>query len=225
MSRPGDLLSAVLPAVYGCYGGINAPIGFFVWEAFLGVDQFDSNWTLPYQGLLYPAAAGLGRAGTWWSPAEQSLWANWSAGGTGDASCAPAPVTNYTAVDDWDPRIDYAPAAAWTAWVGGGPRHGSLHYADTAGATAAITLTGGVQYSVVHKAGPDCGMVAVVWDGVAVGVLDTYDVSVSWGVEFDLPSVGPPSQAHTLLLNATGRANPSSTNAYVQLVGFNVYTS
>jgi hypothetical protein len=37
-------------------------VGFFVWELMLGVDQFNDDWSAPYQGMVYPtwAPAGLG---------------------------------------------------------------------------------------------------------------------------------------------------------------------
>ena len=71
MARPTDLLTSVLPAVSGCINvssvatierSAASAVGFFVWELMLGVDQFNHDWSAPYQGMVYPswAPAGLG---------------------------------------------------------------------------------------------------------------------------------------------------------------------
>lgn len=39
----------------------------------LGVDQFNHDWTYPYQGLVYPPWAGVAGGGQWWDSAERSL--------------------------------------------------------------------------------------------------------------------------------------------------------
>ena len=40
----------------------------------LGVDQFNNDWSMPFQGLVYPAWGGSGHAGgTFWAPPEQAL--------------------------------------------------------------------------------------------------------------------------------------------------------
>jgi len=63
MSRPTDLLTSVMPAVSGCFNvsarvlpgaPASGAVGFFLWELMLGVDQFNSDWDSPYQGMVFP---------------------------------------------------------------------------------------------------------------------------------------------------------------------------
>jgi hypothetical protein len=252
MGRPKDPLSAVLLAVSGCVvptpagdgGGSEgaassapsapAPIGFFVWEGMNGRDEWSQNL---YQGLLYPASEGPAFSGAWVVP-DEKLWWQGFAGVTGDGAtgCPVPPASTLALVADTDPRVAYAPPGAWTAWSGSGPRAGTLHYANASGATATFVVpaAGGgggggpvaTSASIVHKAGPDCGIFRVLVDGAVVATIDAFAADVAWGVEapaFLLAPVGQGASARTIEVVGTGTANPLSTNTYTQVVGFNVY--
>ena len=221
MSRPSDLLSAVLPAVTGCLSTPPAPpIGFFVWELMLGVDQFNNDWRLPYQGLVYSAAAASPPwsrvPGSWWSEDERALFSAYAAVPAGRC---PAPSNASTFVPDTDGRIAYAPDGAWTAWSGAGPVDGTLHYANTI-ATAEAKLPGCTDVALVLKRGPDCGILDVYLDGALVAPrVDSFAADVEWGFALPLGSGLSAMQPHTVLVVSTGTKNASSTNSYVQLVG------
>jgi hypothetical protein len=226
MSRPSDLLSAVLPAVSGCLtsGSPKEPgIGFFVWELMLGVDQFNSDWALPYQGLVNPSAAAAppwGRVpGSWWSADERTLFAAFAAAPPGRC---PAPSNASTFIPDTDPRVSYAPGGAWTAWRGAGPVDGTLHYTNAV-ATAEAALPGCTDVALVVKRGPDCGIMDVYLDGALVApAFDSYLAEVDWGFTLPLGFGLSATQPHTVLVVATGKRNPASGNSYAQVVGLAV---
>ena len=71
MSRPADPLLSVLSAVWGCFDPPpqKRGMGFFLWELMLGVDQFNSDWEAPFQGLLFPN-------GTWRYGSEEEAFAS-----------------------------------------------------------------------------------------------------------------------------------------------------
>jgi hypothetical protein len=109
-------------------------------------------------------------------------------------------------------------SAGWTCWRGDGPHGGGLHYSRQPEASVAIDFEGS-SVAVLYKAGPDCGIARVVIDGQAGRSLelDTYSATVEWNrrtmVANDLPA-GP----HTIAVEVTGKRNPKSTNAYIQIV-------
>lgn len=133
-------------------------------------------------------------------------------------------------VTDSDRRIKYS--AGWTAWTGGGPRYGALHYHNQAGGRAEITFEGtGVQ--LVYKVGPDCGLAQLLLDGqpaskahggelpadaTGAAVLDTYGAAVDWNHRV-LVARNLARGTHVLTVLVTGQKNPASSNAYVQIVG------
>jgi hypothetical protein len=247
MGRPNDALAAVLFAVSGCVSPAASdaapssssaaaavaasssppsPIGFFLWEAMAGRDQFDTGW-FPYQGLLYPTTAGQAFAGNWLVPDEALWWeafvaANATAGGTIDdgniiGTCPVPAATTREEIADTDPRVTYMPAAAWTAWRGAGPRAGSLHYTNASDANVTVTLPpNATSFSVVHKSGPDCGVLRVVVDGEVVATIDTFTQQPVWGVEAPAVVLLPPtplkknkSKKKTLSLAVTDSAMPT----------------
>ena len=106
----------------------------------------------------------------------------------------------------------------WTLWTGVGPWGGALHNASTAGATAAITMTGAEAF-VVHKIGNDCGIMQVVIDNqtAAMKEIDTYSPTVLWNKKTVIASnlsQGP----HTVTVTVTGRKNAASSNALVNII-------
>ena len=87
---------------------------------------------------------------------------------------------------------------------------------------------------VVHKVGPDCGVLAASLHGNGAGAggdpliaaveVDTYDEEAQWNHVTELvlsPAVAEDVMGATLLLqlNSTGAKNPRASNAYVQIVG------
>ena len=225
MARPGDPLASVLPAVFGCFGGgDSAAVGFFVWELMLGVDQFNSDWQNPYQGLLWPAWAPPPAAGggAWRFDAERALLGDFLANAS--AACPPP------FVPDTSPAWGWSPSDLWTAWSGAGPPRGTLHYANAGGAVASVdasALPGGAAATalvLVHKRGPDCGVLSLAVDGaVRLPAVDTYAPDVNWAAELRVPLAAPPARAPWVLdVTVTGLRNASSTNAYVQIVGLRV---
>ena len=220
MSRPSDLLDAVLPAVTGCVSSPPSPrIGYFLWELMLGVDQFNNDWDRPFQGIVFPSAASNPPwnkvPGAWWSADERALFSAFAAT---TARC-PQPSNATTFIPDTCSCIEYGPPEAWTAWQGDGPVDGTLHYSNTI-ATAEVTLPGCTEAALVIKCGPDCGIMDVYFDGVLVAPnVDSFSTSVDWGFRIPLGGGLNPNSPHTALVVATGRSNPASSNAYTQVVG------
>ena len=133
-------------------------------------------------------------------------------------------------VADTDHRIQYS--AGWTAWVGDGPRYGTLHYHNQAGGRADIPFEGTGIY-LVFKVGPDCGLAELLVDGRPVtksygselvcdasgaAVLDTYGATVDWNHRLQVARDLAPG-THVLSVLVTGRKNPASSDCYVQIVG------
>jgi len=228
MARPGDPLSSVLPAVFGCFagGGGSGAVGFFLWELMLGVDQFNDNWEAPYQGLLWPARAPPPAAGggAWRYDAERALLLNFF------ANCSAAcPPPGPPFVPDTSPARGWAPGDLWTAWSGAGPPRGTLHYASAGGAVASVdasALPGGAAAAalvLVHKRGPDCGVLSLAVNGaVRLPAVDTYAPDVDGAAELRVPLAAPPGAPWVLDVAVTGLRNASSSNSYVQIVGLRV---
>jgi len=109
-------------------------------------------------------------------------------------------------------------SAGWTCWRGQGPRGDGLHYANTAGATATWE-THGSDVTLIHKTGPDCGLVRVLIDGqpATQAGFDTYAPTVEWNHRRVLATNLPPGR-HTVTLVVVGRKNEQSSNTYVQIV-------
>ena len=108
----------------------------------------------------------------------------------------------------------------WTIWTGEGPEKNRLFYTREAGRRVSFTARGS-KISLVHKVGPDCGIARVLINGKPAGVaeLDTYCETVEWNrrTVLDENLVSP---ENTVVIESTGRANPDSSNSYVQVVGF-----
>jgi hypothetical protein len=130
-----------------------------------------------------------------------------------------------------DPVVRYS--AGWTLWSGEGPLNGKLHYNNTAGGTAEVTLEGTTIW-LVHKIGPDCGIAELLLDGKPAvkahggaldpdpkgqAAVDTYSPNVEWNHR-TLVARGLRPGKHTLKILVTGRRHAASTNTYVQLVAF-----
>ena len=95
-------------------------------------------------------------------------------------------------IPDTDPRLQYS--EGWTAWRGGGPRFGTLHYHNTAGGRMDVGFEGPAVH-LVYKVGPDCGLAQILIDGrpataphggelkadaAGNAVLDMYGADVDW---------------------------------------------
>jgi hypothetical protein len=81
MSRPTDLLTNVLPAVYGCFNesgstDLETSVGWFVSELMLAVrvDEFNYDKDAHHIRVIFPARASSGRpGGSFRYQAEQAL--------------------------------------------------------------------------------------------------------------------------------------------------------
>ena len=129
-------------------------------------------------------------------------------------------------IPDTSPAWAWAPAAAWTAWSGPGPETGTLHYANEGGAVATLAGAEGAAAAaalvLVHKRGPDCGILSVALDGAVVAAAyDSYAPDVDWAAELRVPLAAPSAQ-WVLDVTAAGERNASSSNTYVQIVGVRV---
>lgn len=114
-------------------------------------------------------------------------------------------------------QVTYS-ATGWTAWSGTGPWNNTLHNSSTANATATIQDTG-TEAFIIHKMGPDCGILQAVVDGQTSTMkeIDTYAPLVLWNKKSVIASNltnGP----HTIVITVTGRKNTASSNSLVQIV-------
>lgn len=123
-------------------------------------------------------------------------------------------------IDDRDPPVRYS--EGWTAWEGDGPRGGTLHHAKAAGSSAELEFAG-TKIDLLHKMGPDCGIARILIDGKPAerGELDTFSRDVRWNVRNVIADGLPPGR-HVLRIEVTGRKAEDATDAYVQIVGFDV---
>jgi predicted GH43/DUF377 family glycosyl hydrolase len=114
--------------------------------------------------------------------------------------------------------IDYS--TGWTCWRGAGPRGGGLHYANQPGCRADIAFRG-TGLTLIHKTGLDCGIAQVLVDGqpATIAALDTYSAEVDWN-HHTVVAQGLPPGEHTVSILVTDRRNERSSNAYVQIVGY-----
>jgi hypothetical protein len=111
-------------------------------------------------------------------------------------------------------------STGWKQWSGDGPWGAVLHLSSTSGATATIQDTG-TEAFIIHKAGPDCGILQVVVDGNAATMkeVDTYAPAVLWNMKTVVISNlanGP----HTITVTVTGRKNSASSDALVQMIDY-----
>ena len=115
--------------------------------------------------------------------------------------------------------------------MGAGPRGGGLHYNNHSGGTATIDFEG-ARVTLIHKAGPDCGIAQVEIDGQPAPLaansrlqrngggetlLDTYSPLVEWNRNTVIAESLAPG-LHTLTVRVTGRHHPDSSDCYVQIV-------
>jgi hypothetical protein len=108
----------------------------------------------------------------------------------------------------------------WTRWTGEGPLENRLHYANSAGAAAAWESRGPT-VTLIHKVGPDCGIARVLIDGQPAPTpeLDTFWPTVNWN-QRTLLAKDLPVGRHVVTVEVTGKKNAKSSDAYVQIVGF-----
>ncbi len=177
-------------------------IGWVFWELMLGKTQF-SRGDHPIQGLLYP-----------------------------DGTCRDAGEITAVLGIDIDQAVRLFPERPrpvvtedgiryegfWTRWNGNGPRKDRLFY-STSPRDKAILSFSGSRVALVHKIGPDCGIVQIGLDSDPnwKKVIDTYSPDVEWNHVTELVS-GLSEGPHIIYLIPTGRNNPQSSNCYVQIV-------
>ncbi len=124
-------------------------------------------------------------------------------------------MTLITALSSFG-QVTYS--TGWTQWTGSGPWNSSLRQSSTANATATIQDTG-TEAFIIHKMGPDCGILQAVVDGNTASMkeIDTYAPLVLWNKKTVIASNltnGP----HTVVVTVTGRKNAASSNALVQMI-------
>ena len=221
--RPGQPFSFAMPVL------AEEKVGWCFWELMLGSTQF-SRGENPIQGIVYPdgtcryaveVAAVLNPGRAEGDPRRIAA----------EAGLPQRPGPEQIA--DTDPRAKYS--EGWTAWNGDGPRFGTLHYQNRAGATAEVAFEG-TSVWLVYKVGPDCGIAEILLDGKpatkshgcelaadAAGraPLDTYGPNVDWSHRLLLARNLRPGR-HTLCVVVTGRKRPASSNTYVQIVGLDI---
>jgi len=108
----------------------------------------------------------------------------------------------------------------WTRWTGSGPHKNRLHYANQPGATATWDARGGT-VTLIHKAGPDCGIVLVLINGepAPTAQLDTYSPAVEWNRRTVL-ATNLPAGPHRITLVTLGTKSDAASDSYVQVVDF-----
>ncbi|HZF14569.1 MAG TPA: Ig-like domain-containing protein [Steroidobacteraceae bacterium] len=125
-------------------------------------------------------------------------------------------------LQDTDPDAHYT--AGWTA--SDTSKSWSSRYAtltNAAGARASLTFEG-TSISWIGYRGPETGIANVYVDGILARTVDTY--SPNQKVQDSLFSVtGLADAAHTLTIEATARANPSSSGAWIAVDAFDVTLS
>jgi hypothetical protein len=114
-------------------------------------------------------------------------------------------------------QVTYS-ATGWTSWSGTGPWGSALHLSSTANSTATIQDTG-TEAFIIHKMGPDCGILQAVVDGnqSTMKEIDTYTPLALWNKKTVIASNlsnGP----HTIVVTVTGRKNSASSNAQIQII-------
>ena len=127
--------------------------------------------------------------------------------------------------------------SCWTGVVGTpgvtGLMDGSLHYCNQRGANVSFALdpepnhgaSDLMSVTLIYKAGPDCGMVNVSLDGQMTQAIDTYAPLVHWQASKTIAAALDGSQSHVFDLVVAGKANPFSSDTWVQISGVNiVYT-
>ena len=178
-------------------------IGWVFWELMLGRTQF-TRGPSPVQGLVYPD-------GTCRDAQEVALVANI------DIEAArrrfperPKPVLHEDGM---------VFRGFWTRWTGTGPRQERLFYSRNSGDTVTFDFQGPT-LTLIHKAGPDCGLVRVMVDGKPlVQALDTFSPNVDWNRRSVLVE-GLNQAKHSVTLDVTGIKHDKSTDCYVQIVDF-----
>lgn len=184
-----------------------ANTGWVFWELMLGQTEF-TRGANPIQGLVYPD-------GTCRDAREIAVVMNTSA----EAARRLFPERPPTVIEE--DGVSYR--GAWTRWTGTGPHKGRLFYSTSTNSTATFTFTGKT-VTLVHKVGPDCGIVRLLIDGqpAATPEVDTYSAAVEWH-HLTVLAGNLASAPHVVLVQPTGRKNAKSSNRYAQIVGFNTH--
>ena len=79
----------------------------------------------------------------------------------------------------------------------------------------------GDHVTCIHKVGPDCGVAEVLIDGQPAKTpeIDTYAPQVDWNQRTKLAVDLVPGK-HVVTVRVAARKNPTSSNCFVQIVGF-----
>ncbi len=179
-------------------------IGWCFWELMIGRTQF-SQGDYPYQGLIYPD-------GTCLDAREVASVAGLS------IEEARRLFPERPIKEIREDGVNFG--GHWTRWTGKGPLKDRLFYATSPRSTATFEFTGAC-VTLIHKAGPDCGIAEVLIDGQPAKLreFDTYARDVDWNHRTTLAS-GLASGNHTVTLKVAARKNAASTGCLVQVVGF-----
>jgi bacillopeptidase F len=122
-------------------------------------------------------------------------------------------------LDDTDPAASYA--GSWFTHSSSGYYKGVAHVSKQVNAACTFTFTGSGVTWFTSK-GPNRGIARVYLDGVNKGTVDLY--APSYGVAPAVTFTGLANTRHTLKIVVTGQKNASSTDTYVIVDAFGVYT-
>jgi len=195
-----------------------ARIGWFVWELMIGIDQFslpNGPGCPPFQGLVFPN-------GDMYDNVEE-------------LACLENADGVIWMKDGNSDLVTYVPNDAWTAWHNTkqlqwgtcGPIDDTLHYTKTPNANVTFSLISACKNGpgdalLYYKQGPDCGIFDVyVDDKLAIIQLDAYNPTVIWNYRITVPLACSTTPTKMSIITS-GKRNPSSTDAYVQIVGLSV---
>lgn len=179
-------------------------IGWCFWELMIARTQFAED-VYPYQGLVYPD-------GTCLDAAEVASVA-------GVSLEEARRLFSERAIPEF--KEDGATYRGyWTRWSGKGPIKDRLFYSSSPKSSATFEFTG-TQVTLIHKTGPDCGIVEILVDGAPAKVreLDTYSRDVEWNHRTIVTSGLAPGK-HVLTLKVVARKATASSNYLVQIIGF-----
>jgi YD repeat-containing protein len=86
--------------------------------------------------------------------------------------------------DDTSPNFSYT--GSWVAYSGAGPYNSTLHYSDTAGATATFTFSG-TKFTLLYTAYSNRGNMDIYVDGSKIATLNSYNANLLWQQSWNSP--------------------------------------
>jgi hypothetical protein len=110
----------------------------------------------------------------------------------------------------------------WSNGVNAGYYDGISKFSKYGGATMTVTF-GGTHAQLMGKQGPDQGQFMVNVDGGPWQTIDNYSQNIAYQqVLFDTGTL--PNATHTMNILVLGRNNPSSSNTFVDIDGYQILT-